>query len=188
MSRGRKRRSRRATCGRRAAVSTGGRKGRAADAPRPVHRAALLHDHRHDRVLVRLAALLVYPHDLVYAHVAHEVAHNEHKVCLDDPVRVDVAHGVSRREGFLRGDDRDDFDSRRRLGPLGVSAVHAFSRAGVSEQDADVPDGGLDLLSVRSANHKDLLHSGEGEALKGPVQQRRVAYRQQALMGGQRTR
>lgn len=45
-----------------------------------------------------------------------------------------------------------------------------------------VPNGSFYEFGVRPANDEDLLHTGEREALKGPVQQKGVAYREQALM------
>lgn len=74
--------------------------------------AAFLHHHCHDGVFVCLSALLVYPNDLVYLHVANEIAHNQYKVGSDYAMRVDVAHRVARRERLLRGDDWNDLDSR----------------------------------------------------------------------------
>jgi len=66
------------------------------NAPRPMPAPTLFHDHRHDRVLVRLPALLMHAYDLVDADVAHQVAHDEHKVRCHQPTRVDVPHGVAR--------------------------------------------------------------------------------------------
>lgn len=71
----------------------------------------LFHDHRHDGVLVRLPALLVNANDLVYPNVADEIARNEDKVGRDDPMRVDVSHGIS----------GDNLQARAGLGPFGLS-------------------------------------------------------------------
>ena len=77
--------------------------------------AALFHDHGHDGVFVGLPALLMDPDDLVYPHVADQIAHDEDEVRCDDAVSVDVAHGVARGEGLLRGDDWNNLDPRRGL-------------------------------------------------------------------------
>ena len=69
--------------------------------PSSVVDPCLFHDHRHDRVLVRLPALLMHAHNLVNAHTAHKVARDEHKVGRDDPVRVDVPHRVPRTKRLL---------------------------------------------------------------------------------------
>lgn len=83
--------------------------------------ATLFHDHRHDGVLVRLPALLVNANDLVYPNVADEIARNEDKVGRDDPMRIDVSHGISRRKRLLGSDDRDNLQARAGLGPFGLS-------------------------------------------------------------------
>ena len=45
----------------------------------------------------------------------------------------------------------------------------------------DALESGLDLLGVRAADDEDFLHACEREAFKRPVEQRRVAYRQETL-------
>lgn len=74
--------------------------------------AAFLHHHCHDGVFICLSALLVYPNDLVYLHVAHEIAHNEYKVGSDDAMCVNVAHCIAWRESLLRGDNWNNLDPR----------------------------------------------------------------------------
>lgn len=88
------------------------------DALGAVARAGLFDDHGHDAVRVGAAARLVRAHDLVDAHVAHEVARDEDEVAGDDPVRVYVAHGVAGGERLLCGYDRDDFEPGGGLGPF----------------------------------------------------------------------
>ena len=112
-----------------ARLGCGARPGRA-HSPRSVCRAALFHDHGHDRIFVRLASFLVYPDDLVYPHVADEVAHDKHEICLDDSMRVDVAHGVSGREGFFGRDNRDDLYACAGLRPFGSSKTPSRSAVG----------------------------------------------------------
>lgn len=109
-------------------------------------------------------------HDLVNAHVAHEVAH-------DDLVRVDVAHRVAWGERLLRGHDRHDLQPCARFRPFGIPVGYAepvwvgcmeggwvwkrteavgdrvggekeVSRYGGSEVEAGVPYSGLDLVGV----------------------------------------
>ena len=46
---------------------------------------------------------------------------------------------------------------------------------------ADVLDGSLDLLSVRLANHKDVLDASERQALECPIEKGRVADGEQTL-------
>lgn len=75
-----------------------------------MHNACFFHDHRHDRIFVRLPPLLVYAYDLVDAHAAHQVTRDEHEVGCDDSVCVDVPHRVSRRERLFRSDDGHYFD------------------------------------------------------------------------------
>lgn len=57
--------------------------------------AALFHHHRHGSVLVRLPALLVNTDDFIDPDVADEIPRDEDKVGRDDPVRVDISHGVA---------------------------------------------------------------------------------------------
>ena len=114
--------------------------------------SALLHDHRHDRILVRPPPLLVHTHDLVDAHAAHQVARDEHKVRRDDAVRVDVPHRVARRERLPRGHDRHDLEPGAGLGPFGVSVCGGVGegvRRGRGEDgERSVLDGGFDELGV----------------------------------------
>ncbi len=76
-----------------------------------MHPTTLLHHHRHDRILVRLPALLVNADDLVDFDVAHKVSHDENKVGRDDSVGVDVAHRIAWCECLFGGDDGYDLDS-----------------------------------------------------------------------------
>ena len=79
---------------------------------------ALFHDHRHDRVFIRPPALLMHTYDLVDADIAHQVAHDEHKVRCHQPTRVDVPHSISRRKRLLRRHDGHNFHSRAWFRPF----------------------------------------------------------------------
>jgi hypothetical protein len=48
-------------------------------------------------------------------------------------------------------------------------------------RQTDIPDCCLDLLSIRSANHKDLLHACQCKTFEGPVEESSIADRQQTL-------
>lgn len=81
--------------------------------PRPVHDPALFDDHSHDGVFVGLSPLLVRADNLVYANVADQIARDKDKVAGDDPVRVDVAQGISRRKRLLSRHDGHDLEASR---------------------------------------------------------------------------
>lgn len=76
--------------------------------PRPMRGPTLFNDHSHDDVLVGLSPLLVRANNLIYADIADQITRDEDKVAGDDPVSVDIAHGISRRERLLGGHDGDD--------------------------------------------------------------------------------
>lgn len=84
-------------------------------------RAALFHYHRHDSVLVRLPTLFVNTDDFIDPDVADEIPCDEDKVGSDDPVRVDISHGIARRKCLLSSDDWDNLQASTGLGPFGVS-------------------------------------------------------------------
>ena len=69
---------------------------------------ALFNDHGHNGVFVGFSPLLVCADNLIYADVAHQITGDKDKVTGDDPVRVDVTHGVSRRKRLLGRHDRHD--------------------------------------------------------------------------------
>ena len=89
--------------------------------PRSVLEAALLHHHSHDRVLVRPPAFLVHSDDLIDADVADEIARDEDKVGSDDSMRVDVTHGVARRERLFCSNDGYDLYTGAWSRPFGVA-------------------------------------------------------------------
>lgn len=91
------------------------------DAPGPMVRAALFYYHRHDSVLVRFSTLFVNTNDFIDPDVADEITRDENEVGSDDPVRVDISHGISRRKCLLRSDNGDDLQASTGLGPFGVS-------------------------------------------------------------------
>lgn len=84
-------------------------------------RTALFHYYRHDSVLVRFPPLFVNANDFIDPNVADEIPCDEDKVGSDDPVRVDISHGIARRKGLLGSDDRDNLQASAGLGPFGVS-------------------------------------------------------------------
>ena len=91
------------------------------DTPSPMMRTALFHYHRHDSVLVRLPTLFVDTDDFVDADVANEIPCDENKVGCDDPVCVDIPHGITGRKCLLGCDDWDNLQASTGPGPFGVS-------------------------------------------------------------------
>lgn len=81
-------------------------------------RAALFHYHRHDSVLVSLPTLFVNTDDFIDPNVADEISCDENKVGSDDPVRVDISHGIARRKCLFGSDDWDNLQASTRLGPF----------------------------------------------------------------------
>ena len=79
---------------------------------------ALLHQASHNDVLVDLSPLLVHAHNLVNAHVGDHVTRDEHKVALDDRLRVDLADRVPEGADARGEEHRLDFERRTRLRPL----------------------------------------------------------------------
>jgi hypothetical protein len=51
----------------------------------------------------------VCANDLVYANVADQITGDKDKVAGDDPVRVDIAHGISRGKRLLSRHDGHNF-------------------------------------------------------------------------------
>ena len=78
----------------------------------------LLHQAGHNDVLVDLSPLLVHADNLVNAHVGNHVTRDEHKVALDDRLRIYLADRVS--EGTnARGEEHWlDLERRARLRPF----------------------------------------------------------------------
>lgn len=71
-------------------------------------RPRLLHDHRHNRILVGAPPGLVRAHDLIQTHIAHKIPKDKHKVGRDNAVRVYVAQRLSRGKArWVRDDGRD---------------------------------------------------------------------------------
>jgi len=75
---------------------------------------SLAGDDRHDCILVILAPGLVLGKDGPDIEVAHYIAHNEHKVALDDLVRIDVSHRCTDAEHVVLRYNRHDLDWRVR--------------------------------------------------------------------------
>jgi hypothetical protein len=84
-------------------------------------RAALLDHHGHDSIFIGLSAFLVNTNYLVDPDVANKISCDEHKVGSDDPVCVDVSHGISWRERLFGSHDGYNFQAGTGLGPFGVS-------------------------------------------------------------------
>ena len=81
--------------------------------PRPVRDPALFNDHSHNGVFIGFSPLLVRADNFVYANVANQIAGDKDKVAGDDPMRVDVAQGISRGKCLLRRHDRHDLEASR---------------------------------------------------------------------------
>jgi hypothetical protein len=75
---------------------------------------ALLHQAGHNDVLVGLSPLFVHAHNLVDAHVGDHVTRDEHKVALDDRLRVNLADRVP--EGAHARGEEHCLDLERRAG------------------------------------------------------------------------
>lgn len=71
-------------------------------------RTARFHYHRHDSVLVRLPTLFVNTDDFIDPDVTDEIPCDKDKVGSNDPVRVDISHGIPGRKCSFSSDDRDN--------------------------------------------------------------------------------
>ena len=63
--------------------------------------STLLHDYRHNRVLVGSTPLFVHLHQLIDPNVAHQVTCNEYEIGGNDAMCVDIAHGIARGKRLL---------------------------------------------------------------------------------------
>lgn len=84
-------------------------------------RAALFHHHRHDSILVCFPAFFVSANDFIDPDAANEIACDEDKVGSNDPVCVDISHGVAGGKCLFGSNDRDNLQASAGLGPFGLS-------------------------------------------------------------------
>ena len=71
-------------------------------------RPRLLQHNRHQRIRIRFPAGSMCSNDRFELDVAHEVAGHEDEVALEEPVRVEFAHGVAWGGAFGCSQDRCD--------------------------------------------------------------------------------
>lgn len=76
-----------------------------------MHNPALLDHHSHNGVAIDLPPLFVYPHDLVYPDVAHEVTSNKNKVIGDDTMGVNITESISWCERLLGSDNWNNLET-----------------------------------------------------------------------------